>query len=299
MNPEGLMYQVVGRVDEINRVSSRLIESNYQAFEPASLEMPRLEPAELGFLRSVSWLFVMYYEVGKVGVGFLASRLSAYGLDPNGKLEGHRRLVQQLRTFLQHNLNPRKRHDRTIQEACELWLREQCGTAVPGTNGHWEKCLQGLLKEAHEFLGGLLEALRGIEGDESRDEICRDWQFRIQRYHPPEAFDGLILKVANDMGRENIDPARLRVAFYEKWNQELALLAAGYEFEIEARKLVEHALLTATTPALPITGRDIMDTFNISPGPQVGELLARARQIYDSEPCSRETLLIRLRQGMT
>jgi hypothetical protein len=98
------------------------------------------------------------------------------------------------------------------------------------------------------------------------------------------------------MGREAVDVVRLRTRFYDKWTQELNLLEPDYEFEIQARKLIEYALLTVTTPVLPITGKDIMEDFDIPPGPRVGQLLERARRIYDTKPCSRAVLLDQLRQ---
>ena len=60
------MYQILSRMEETHRVASRLIGTNYGVFEAVSLEMPKFTPAELGFLRSVSWLFVLYHEVGKL-----------------------------------------------------------------------------------------------------------------------------------------------------------------------------------------------------------------------------------------
>ncbi len=75
---DGLMYQIVARVEEINRVASRLTGVDHGVFQAPSLQMPRLYPAELGFLRSVSWLFVSYYEAGKVGVAFLEVRLERF-----------------------------------------------------------------------------------------------------------------------------------------------------------------------------------------------------------------------------
>jgi hypothetical protein len=289
------MYSILSRCDEMNRVGADLVASPRGVFAPVSLEMPRFEPPELGFLRSVSWLFVLYYESGKVGVGFLVDRLDSYGLDTDGRMSRHPSVVQHLRTSLQHNLDLSKPRDSGIQAASQAWLKRQCGTAVPGSEDQWASALFGLLQEALEFMGALSAVLRKIEQDESRDAICRDWQFRIRRYHPPHEFDELIARTAVDMGRDHVDAPRLRMRFYDKWTQELSLLDGEYNFNVEARRLVEGVLLTDVTPVLPITGADIMEVFGISPGPRVGELLDWARKIYESEPCTRDVLLERLR----
>ena len=272
--PESLMYLILARREEIDRVALGLPHLGFPVFEPVSLNMPKFKPAELGFTRLVSWLFVLFHEVGKVGVGFLGSRFPTYGLDGEGSIRNCPFIVQKLRTFLQHNLDPREKRDSELHQECKDWLQKQCGTPVPGEDGQWERCLFKLLSEALEFMDTLLSVLRCIERDESREEICREWVFRIKRFHPPHSFDKLILEVGADMGRTNIDPVRLRNRYYDKWTQELDLLGADYEFPHEARKLIEHALLTVTSPVLAITGKDIMDEFNIPPSPRVGKLLA-------------------------
>lgn len=298
-NAAELMYEIICLREEIDRVTSKFngvdgVEKG--VFGELSLLAPRLVPAELGFLRTVSWLYVLYNEAGRVNVDYLSERLPAYGLDPDGKLSTHRSIVLQLRTFLQHNLNPAKPQNRRIQEACEEWFREQCGTLVPGADEQWKGCLTGLLSEALNFFKALQECIRCIEQDESREQILQDWDFRRKRYHPSHKFDELISIVSADMGREALDVVRLRKRFYDKWIQELQLLQGNYDFEFEARKLIEDVLLHETTAVLPITGRDIMEAFNIAPGPQVGQLLKRARVLYDADPCSRDDLLEKLRQ---
>jgi len=289
------MYQVISRKDEINLVASRLNGTTDGVFAQASLANPRFVPAELGFLRTVSWLFVLFNEVGKIGTLFLVERLGAYQLDGDGQLAAYLNLIAELRTYLQHSLNASRPRDKLLQERCEGWLRTQCGTPIPSTEEQWNRCLLALLGHAVALIEALLEAARRIEGDESRDAIVAAWVSRITRYHPPHVFDGLIARVATDMGRDKIEPVELRKRFYQKWTDELRALEDGYDFEIEGRKLIEHALLNATVPTLPITGADILEVFGIAPGPDVGRWLAKARQLYDAQPCSKDVLLQRLR----
>ena len=297
-DPASLMYEVLKLSEEINYVASKLNSDGRGVFNDLSLRKPKLVPAELGFERTVSWLYVFYQEAGEVNVEFLTERLPAYGLDPDGKFGAHLSIVQKLRTFLQHNLDPNRTQNRRIQEDCERWIKNQCKTPVPEQEEQWHSCLISILNEAIDFLKVLRSCIRNIEQDESCEQITREWDFRRNRYHPPHEFDRLIAQVGADMGRENIEPIRLRKRFFEKWIKELDLLQGNYDFEIEARKLIEHALLVETTPVLPLTGDDIMREFNLGPGPQVGVLLQRARVLYDSESCSQDVLLERLRQEL-
>lgn len=212
-NPAELMYDILIFREEIDRVASKLngIDGIAEGvFGSLSLPMPRFVPAELGFLRTVSWLYVMYNESGGVNIDFLSERLSAYGLDPDGRSSAHCSIVQQLRTFLQHNLDPAKPRTRRIQEACEKWFQDQCETPEPGTAEQWNSCLIGLLNETLDFFKALQRCIRCIEQDESREQIVRDWGFRRKRYYPPHKFDKLISKVSADMGREALNVVRLR-----------------------------------------------------------------------------------------
>ncbi len=293
-NPESLMYQILGLREEIDQVTLKLNKTD-GFFGSLSLRMPRFVPSELGFLRTISWLYVLYYETGKVNVNFLTERFSAYNIDSNKKLSKHQLSVQQFRTFLQHNLDPKEQHNLVIQKSCEEWLDDRCGTPIPGNEQQWNSCLINLLSESIDFLTALRICIRNIEKDESREEILREWNFLRNRFHSPYEFDLLISKVAADMGRENLDAVRLRKRFYEEWVKELELLQGNNNFEVEARKLIEHVLLYKLTPVLPITGNDIIKEFNISPGPEVGKFLERARKLYSAEPCSRDDLLKKLR----
>src|ERR1017187_662454 len=289
------MYELLRTMEQINRLAMTLPGPIPGVFAPVSLDMPRFSPAELGCMRVVSWLFVQHFDAGRIGAAFLESRAEPYGHDPDGDAERHRLLIQHLRTLFQHNLDAQKPHDRDIQGTCGRWFRSQCGTAIPWEEQHWNACLAALLAEARQCFGILLKTVRSIEADESREVICREWAFRLARFYPPHVFDELIGKVAIDMGRDGIDALALRKRFYDSWTKQPGLLRDDVNFEAEARKLIEHAILTMVPKVLPITGKDLMEEFGLGPGPLIGSLLQAARTICESAPCSRNELLERLR----
>src|SRR3989339_1248224 len=289
--PKELMFDMLKGVDELNRVSSRLLSQEYGVFLTVSLETPNLSPSELGFIRVTTWLYVHYYEAGKVGLDFLESKVDAYSLIADDYCRTHRKLIGLMRTFLQHNLDLQKQRDRVIQDACEEWLDKGCRTKVPSTEAHWAACLIALLKDSIKYLEVLCKAVRQVEADESREEICRQWKSRAEKHLPPHRFDELVAMAAIDMGRESIDPCKFRKQYYDKWSRELALLSEHQDVEREARRLIEHSILTNSTPTLPITGMDIISELAIEPGTMVGQLLEKAQRIYSVDICSREALL--------
>jgi hypothetical protein len=132
-SPQSLMLSIFDLVNEINLVGLRLNPSGAEVFGKVSLSVRNLAPFEFGFLRAVSWLYALYFEAGKVSVEFLLEQLAAYGIDHDGGQISHTVIVQQMRTYLQHNLDPTKEQNRAIQYACENWFREQCKAPVPTT----------------------------------------------------------------------------------------------------------------------------------------------------------------------
>jgi hypothetical protein len=146
-------------------------------------------------------------------------------------------------------------------------------------------------------LSVLKKCIRAIETDDSRESILLQWKLRRTRYHPPHEFDALIAIVARDMGRDALDIVKFRRKFYDGWKKNLDLLQGAYDFSVEARKLVEHALLTDTTPILPITGLDVIQELGLRPGPLVGEMLKKARDMYIAQPCSKEELITKLKDS--
>jgi hypothetical protein len=260
-----------------------------------SLRLPQFAHAELGMLRTVSWLYAMYEELGKPNIDFIVERFETYSLDADGSNKKHVTNVQNLRTYFQHNLNPTSEGDVRTQDHCEGWFRTICAAPYPEEDEQWQYCLISLLTEARSFLHCVSECIQAISIDESRAEILRQWAFRRSRYHPQHEFDGIIAMVASDLGRDGIRPKNFSNRHYSRWLRELEV-KENYDFDLEARKLVERAMLEDTQPQMPITGRDIMQEFSIGPGRRVGDLLKRAMDIYDGRPCSREELLQMLRQ---
>jgi hypothetical protein len=290
-----LLLTILRLRDEANGLSRGLVGRDHLLFPETSLDTPPLSPAELGFLRVVAWLYVHYYEVGLVGTRFLSGLFDPYQITRPEALRLHMRRVAQLRTYMQHNLDPGKPRDREIQAESERWFQEACGSQVPAGEGQWERCLEALLEEAHEFLGGCVATIRGIEQDEGRDEVVEQWIFRAKRHHTPDAFDRIVSEVATDLGREHLDVVRFRKRFYDRWIEALDLLDGDYNFAMEGRRVVESSLLTEAVPVLPITGTEVMAEFGLQPGPHVGHVLERARSLFGEAPCDGNELLARLR----
>lgn len=266
-------------------------------FKEMTLSKDRLTPSELGMLRCTSWAYVLFHEVGKVNVDFLVERLPIYGLDEDSDGPNHIQLVHRLRTYFQHNLDLKSARDLALYNDCLAWFKSACGSNNPEAEAEWKQCLVAYLEATSHLLTALDDCLVHISHDELRPQILQEWKSRHDRRIEPHAFDALIAEVASDLGREAINPVKVRKRYIESWTRELDSLAYNFDFEREARKLIERALLHDIAGLLPITGQDILDYFgDVQPGPVVGQLLKAARTLYENHPCNRQELLQKLAQ---
>lgn len=295
---QALMYQSLQIKEEINEITSSLKVSD-MLFSVTSLQLPKFTPSELGFIRMVSWLYVHYYEAGKIGAEYLTDLAPRFLGGSDNVPKNHRVLIQQLRTYCQHNLAPQEQHSKIILLACENWFFLHSGSKRPGNEEHWSKLLNALIAESLIYFRYLRDSLRSIESDADNSQLLEQWSLRINRYYPPHKFDRIIEEVANDFGKDAIDAIRFRSRHYDRWRKELELMRYDCDYDREARALVEAAFLADQQPRLPINGRDVMSSFDIPPGPRVQEVLAIALDIYRSSPCTKEELIAHLTQRLS
>ena len=289
--PAALMYQIFALRQELEHRSTGLLEDGLVPFANLSMASPRFDPAELGFIRAVTWFYGFYQEAGRISLPFLLERGNSYGLDETGSGNSHVNNIKLLRTYLQHNLNLQTERDSRLQAECEAWFYQTCGSRIPGNDDEWSRCLMALLKDAIGFLQRMISIVREIEKDEAQDMILDQWAFELRNFRHKHEFETVVAVVAWDLGHEFLDVRAICNRYYDKWSKQLRLKVGPYDFEDEARRLIEHTLITDAELPLPVSGSDIMTRFGLPPGPKIQALLKTAKSIYEVNPCSRETLL--------
>lgn len=291
---EGIMYEVLKTRNRVNLISNGFKDIG-PVFGTTSLELPIMHPAELGFIRVISWLYVHYFEVGKLGSEFIGTQSDNASVDA-ATLKNHRGRIQQLRTYCQHNLNYTDSHSKTIQNSCEQWFKSVCGTHLPSEDSHWQSLLESIVKEAHDYFFNLEKILRFIESNEAFPQILDQWQLRISRFYPPHKYDSIIEQVASDWGQDNFDAVKFRKRHYDHWRASFDYRNDEIDFDKEARKIIETAMLADQQDVLPIDGTDVMNEFDIKPGKEVKEVLQLAREMYSANRCTRDALISLLRE---
>lgn len=290
---EALMYSIVRLRQDIDTLFSS-INPGRLFFGEIFLRMPTFEPYELGLIKTVSYLYSLYREVGKENLEIAQSYFDIYSLNDGSNIDKHFAFLNGLRTYLQHNLSPLQTRDLKQRQQCEDWFEAKCGTRLPIKDEQWLECTRALITESIGFLNRVMTCLRLIESDSEPKSIVDKWNERLDRMHRPHEFDSIIEIVANDLGRTSLDITGFRKRYFGKWSKALQSLQWGYDFTVEARRLVEGSLIAEMRDILPITSAQIIERFGVNPGPEVEKLLVEAARLFDEERCSSEKLLERL-----
>lgn len=276
----------------VNELSRSLIQR--PAFDELHVAIPDPMSPEPGFIRATSWLYCLHFEAGRTSLTFLRRLGETYALVDREACEQHVEVVRCLRTELQHNLGFAD-SDRAARDAAQRWRRKACGTVMPREVEQWRKCYDTLVEEACSFLSKIEEVVRRIEADgDGAALLIEEWLRRLERSWPSAKFDPLVDDAKCRLGRNAMNTVSFRQRYVDRWRKQLEMLEDGFDFDYEATRLIEKALMDEDSLVLPVTGRDIMDSLHIPPGPQVGTLLEAARKRFQGNPCGKEELLVHL-----
>lgn len=293
---DALVQNFVRARDDLNDKANALV--GMPVYNPIAMRTPSGKYPELDFLRAVSWVYIHHIETGGISIRYLVRFFDGFSLDTDRRARDHLETVKRLRTELQHNLVADSDSDQNTMLVCRKWYFETCGTWEPFEENHWIKCRESLFSESGVLLESLRSVLEIIETDDDGELYKNEWQKRVKRDHRPHEFDEVISKVKMDLGREHLDVRAFRKRYFDVWKKHLETLDEDYVFAEEARRLVETSIISDSISTLPITGEDIMEIFDLQPGQEIGRLRKIAQHLYNSDPCSRNDLIIRLQERM-
>ena len=277
--------------EQINALSRTILQGR-PAFEDVHVLLPDPKNPESAFIKATSWLYCLYFEAGKVSVKFFQKCGIACSLVNPEDSERHLDVVQCLRTELHHNLGFQDADYRKRNIACS-WRKMTCGTAAPEGADEWLKCYERLISDAATFLEQAYKVVRHIE---TSGEYAEEWLGRLARDRPAASFDPLVEDAKRRLGYAALDTVKFRSRYYDRWRQQLELYDDDYDFEYEATRLMEKALLSEDSSVPPLTGDDVIRILGIPSGQQVGEILRRMKNYWENTKCTREELLDYLRQ---
>jgi hypothetical protein len=282
-----LLQALVQRHQILNEFVAQL-DNSVHLFGKTNIPSPHDSLWECHFQRLVSWLYVLYWEVGKkADLQFLIELFQVYELGLNSLVGEHPFLVRSLRTIAQHNVVAQNSEvDLRPQRHCQRWFTSTCGSLKPIEDDHWQQCLRQILHESEIFLDTLQQCLICLSKDESCEEILKQWRLRRERKFSPWDYDDLIREVMSDLGLEGQKQVVLiRNRYQSQWDEHLKNLSVQSNFKKQIKRRILDTLLTKTEILMPLDADDIIENFQIEAGdPRIRKLLVYARGLFHDSP---------------
>lgn len=289
---ENIFSSIEALCEEINSLTEKLTSSRIIFFSEISLKVKFNHP-ELCFSTLVSWLYVLYQEAARRNLDFITKKFQPYRISISSNAGESKKLIHAFRTVLQHQMDfVNSQSDLAKKNLCDHWYYTLIQKNEPTTAEDWTICVNELLNSAHEYIKAILVCLKMISRNEHREIVIEEWVNLSLRDYSSYDFENVLVKVLNRLGLANIfDTNVLAKKHHSSWKKELDVLPDDFIFEEHATRIIERFIIKKEI--LPINGNDII-ALGVAPGPRVLELLAKARDIFYNEPCSKEMLLKKL-----
>lgn len=242
-------------------------DANSLFFKPTNLLKPDFNNKELSFLRLVSWLYTIYFEVGKTGIGVVTSAMSQ---EAQLNLKSHKSIVQSLRTVLQHNIDRTKgTREYKIEMDCMEWTKRACNRNIASSENDWLLCSLKLITEAEEALDSIVVTLEEMtDSDCKRNAFISNWSITTSKSIEPHIFDEAIRRFVTFIDIDSFDTVKYRNKNISEWRNYIANLNSTANLADEVDKIVESSLVEDFISVLPISYKEMcsiitMDQLNV------------------------------------
>ena len=253
---------------------------------------PARENDEASFMRLVNWSYVLLFEVGRVTVPYLLKLPGTTGHTVERLQEG-RGVVHDLRTWSSHNIGFSSERDAAISKRVSVWFLAQCRATEPRDEDAWRLCFETLCTEVGMIVEHCRTALASISAEVDEQGAIEELRRRLDRSWPSDRFDEIVYDTCTRLGL-SLNVPGFRDQRLAKWREFLATVPDADDPRRAITRLIERDLIDHTNDVLPIDGQDVMASLGLPPGPRVGDVLRRARELFRSGIRDRQQLLGRL-----
>lgn len=140
------------------------------------------------------------------------------------------------------------------------------------------------------MIQAILTCLREIAKSEHLSLVIDEWKKLVFRNYSPYDFEKILIKVLHNLGLSGyFDTNSVVKKNIASWRNDLDVLPDGFNFEVHAYKIIERFILRREV--IPIDGNDLV-SLGVEKGKAIPQLLIKAREIFYSNPCNKEQLLL-------
>lgn len=266
-----------------------------EALDDLNIRPPSGDVDEASFLRLTAWCFSLLFEAGRYSIPFLLDLNVGGALQSSQQHKNTRQNVQRLRSFVSHNLGFDDRHDMAVRKQVSDWFVETCGSALPASKEDWAKCFSRLSRDVREVVRHCSATLSSVlSTPEDRDLIIEDLRRRLKRILKPHEFDQIVEDSAARLG-ERINSRAFRDTHIGSWQRYLATLPDDADPKPELERLIDGQVADHFRSQLPVRAQEIMDAFELEPGPEVGQAIEIVRRLFGTGVRDKADLLAKAR----
>lgn len=279
------------KIDEINSVLTVLFNDNSILFFPkTNVIKPDFSNKELSFLRLISWLYTIYFEVGKLSLSTINKSMST---EEQQKFKKHKTVVQNYRTILQHNIDvSSSTRDFKLSKDCCAWAKETCGKNIPSTEDDWAKMSEAMINETNEIFSFILRTLEDMTDSPLKKEIfMSNWEVTVNKNIPGHEFDNHIQRIINFIDVSSFDIVSYRNKNIESWRKYIYTLDSSADYSFEIKKIVESSIIKDFIHVIPFSIDIIESKFYLSK--EIFKLIYEHldRKLLCSDDCIDEILI--------
>lgn len=260
---------------------------------------PATSDDEVGFLRLTTWSYALLFEAGRTSIGLLLDMPPVEG-DPSA-LDKHQatlRAVQQLRTWLHHNMGFDSDRELEIRRSVSDWFLVSCDATSPTNRDHWERCFGRLCTDVEELVSYCVVVFSSImRSVEDREQVLATLRLRLQRNWEAHRFDQLVADSAARIGLQ-LNARAFRERRLSDWRHFLESIPESEDPMPVIERLIDSEVFNYQRSVLPLGAKDLMREMGLSPGPDVKVALEHARSGFDSGIKDPEALIQYVTQRM-
>ena len=274
------------KMEEANNILTFIFNDNSVTFfHKTNVIKPDFVNKELSFIRLISWLYTIYFETGKPSLNIINKSMST---DEQLKFKEHKKVVQNFRTLLQHNINTKgsSREFKLVKD-CMEWSKKSCDKSTPVNEEDWMRVSEVLIAEAYDIFNLVLSTLESMTNSSPKKEIfIINWNITVENTVPAYLFDDHISKLIRFIEVESFDVVSYRTKNLDAWRKYLSTLEAEANYELEIKKIVESSIIRDFIHIIPITIDVLESNFYLSKEffKSVYEHLDRHQLSSDSNP---------------
>lgn len=278
---------IINNINTINELYDTLFVDEQIQFDNSFFRTNENEPDifrdnnELLFLYSISFIYNLYHDRGQSNIDFIIGKMRGEQLNDSKQ---HKELINSLRTYFFHFLSNKRKNDNDKKRDVTFFYFEVCGQELPIDDEDWKKCVCKIIEEANTFLSNIILCIKNSD----KLLLKKEWLSNKTRELPVQEL--------KDSIKNYIIIYDIRIecnSYYQRIEKHLTKEFKQVSHNnLQYKQIMEHMdnfignLIEKRTEVPPlISGKDLLNRFDIEPGPKMKEMINYANRKHQESPC--------------